>query len=92
MKKIDISSDKAIAETLPSAGKTVKFYDKYGRSFKGCVEFNQWFRPIFYQLIWANDRVRLSWVPIGWDELETTGNADEDAGAYADMPAMKEAA
>lgn len=70
MNKIDISSNEAIAKTLPSAGKTVIFYDQYGRPFKGCVEFNQWFRPIFYQLIWANDRVRLSWVPSGWDELE----------------------
>ena len=91
MKKIDISSNDAIARTLPSTGRKVKFYDAEGRPFVGMMEYNRWFRPIFYVCRYGN-RYRLNFIPTGWDELETTGNADEDAGAYADMPAMKEAA
>ena len=69
----------------------VVMYNQFDAPFFGKVELNQWFRPIFYMYsagVWC----RLNFVPKGWDELETTGNADEDAGAYADMPAMKEAA
>lgn len=91
MKKIDISSNDAIARTLPSTGRKVNFYDNEGHAFIGVMELNRWFRPTFFAIRYGN-RSRLNFIPIGWDELETTGNADEDAGAYADMPAMKEAA
>lgn len=91
MNKIDLSTSATQARTLPSAGKVVNFYDNEGHAFIGVMELNRWFRPTFFAIRYGN-RYRLNFIPIGWDELETTGNADEDAGAYADMPAMKEAA
>lgn len=91
MKTIDISSNSAMAHTLPPTEKLVTFYDQDGNPFKGFLEYNRWFRPIFYISITGNF-YRANFVPIGWDELEATETADADAGSYADMPAMKEAA
>lgn len=91
MNKIDISSNAAMARTLPPAGKTVMLYNHFNTPFVGKVELNQWFRPVFYMLV-NDDWYRLNFVPSGWDELETNGTADEDAGTYGDMPTMKEAA
>lgn len=75
MKVIDISTNDAMARTLPPAGRIVKFYDYFGRPFKGMVEYNQWFRPIFYAYRYGN-RYRLNFVPEGWEEMEESSDED----------------
>ena len=69
MKLIDISTNSAMARTLPPSGKAVTFYNQFDTPFIGKVELNQWFRPIFYMNsagIWC----RLNFVPKGWDEYK----------------------
>ena len=88
MKLIDISTNDAMAKTLPSAGKIVKFYNRFSVPFIGKVEFNQWYRPIFYKLV-NDDWCRINLVPLGWDELVNLKEAGTSAGEYADMPALK---
>ena len=88
MKLIDISTNDAMAKTLPPAGKMVKFYDTNDNVFIGMLEYNRWFRPIFYVCRYGN-RYRLNFVPKAWDELDNLKEAGMSAGEYADMPALK---
>ena len=88
MKLIDISTNDAMARTLPAAGKAVTFYNQFDAPFIGKVEFNRWYRPIFYMLV-NNDWCRINFVPKGWDELDILKEAGTSAGEYADMPTLK---
>lgn len=71
MRIIDISTNDAMARTLPAAGKIVTFYNQFGTPFAGKVEYNRWFRPIFFMLV-NDDWYRINFVPKGWNEISAS--------------------